>query len=512
MADAKKARKDIVKATNVQFQAGHVTRNKRGQVIGSRGGFRGCTIWFTGLSGAGKTTISFAVEEYLCSRGIPSYGLDGDNIRTGLNKNLGFSPADREENIRRISEVAKLFADAGIVTLTSFISPFAKDRQGAKELHEKAGLNFFECFVDTPLQKCEQRDVKGLYKKARAGIIKGFTGVDSEYEAPTNPDLVLKAGEWSVSDCVERVINMLEENNIIPKSVTTQVIELFVPSDRLEAARADAESLPAITINKLDMQWVQVLSEGWATPLKGFMREREYLQTLHFNTSLDNGIISQSIPIVLPVSNQDKENLTDSSAIALIYNDKRVAVIRNPEFFPHRKEERCSRQFGTSNQGHPYIKMVYESGDWLVGGDLEVFERVTWGDGLDEYRKTPNELQKKFKQMNADAVFAFQLRNPVHNGHALLMKDTRAKLIERGYSNPVLLLHPLGGWTKADDVPLHVRIKQHHAVLEEGVLDPNSTVLAIFPSPMMYAGPTEVCVYVWDGNITMYRESNYHYN
>lgn len=492
MADAKKARKDIVKATNVQFQAGHVTRNKRGQVIGSRGGFRGCTIWFTGLSGAGKTTISFAVEEYLCSRGIPSYGLDGDNIRTGLNKNLGFSPADREENIRRISEVAKLFADAGIVTLTSFISPFAKDRQGAKELHEKAGLNFFECFVDTPLQKCEQRDVKGLYKKARAGIIKGFTGVDSEYEAPTNPDLVLKAGEWSVSDCVERVINMLEENNIIPKSVTTQVIELFVPSDRLEAARADAESLPAITINKLDMQWVQVLSEGWATPLKGFMREREYLQTLHFNTSLDNGIISQSIPIVLPVSNQDKENLTDSSAIALIYNDKRVAVIRNPEFFPHRKEERCSRQFGTSNQGHPYIKMVYESGDWLVGGDLEVFERVTWGDGLDEYRKTPNELQKKFKQMNADAVFAFQLRNPVHNGHALLMKDTRAKLIERGYSNPVLLLHPLGGWTKADDVPLHVRIKQHHAVLEEGVLDPNSTVLAIFPSPMMYAGPTEV--------------------
>ena len=181
--------------------------------------------------------------------------------------------------------------------------------------------------MDTPLQKCEQRDVKGLYKKARAGIIKGFTGVDSVYEAPTNPDLVLKAGEWSVSECVEHVINMLEEYNIIPKSVTTQVIELFVPSDRLNVARSDAETLPAITINKLDMQWVQVLSEGWATPLRGFMREREYLQTLHFNISLDNGIISQSIPIVLPVSNQDKETLNGSAAIALIYNNNRVAVL-----------------------------------------------------------------------------------------------------------------------------------------------------------------------------------------
>ncbi|XP_065909974.1 bifunctional 3'-phosphoadenosine 5'-phosphosulfate synthase-like [Dysidea avara] len=492
MADAKKPRTNIVKATNVVYQAGHVTRNKRGQVIGGKGGFRGCTIWFTGLSGAGKTTISFAVEDYLCSRGIPSYGLDGDNIRTGLNKNLGFSPDDREENIRRISEVAKLFADAGIVTLSSFISPFAKDRLGAKELHEKAGLQFFECFVDTPLQTCEERDVKGLYKKARAGIIKGFTGVDSTYEPPSNPDLVLKAGDWSVSECVEHVVNMLEQNDVIPKSITQQVIELFVPADKLAASRSDAEALPAIAINKLDMQWVQVLSEGWATPLKGFMREREYLQTLHFNTSLDNGIISQSVPIVLPVSNQDKEALTGSAAIALIYNGKRVAVLRDPEFFPHRKEERCCRQFGTCNQGHPYIKMVYESGDWLVGGDLEVFDRITWNDGLDQYRKTPNELRKTFKQMDADAVFAFQLRNPVHNGHALLMRDTRAKLIERGYSHPVLLLHPLGGWTKADDVPLHIRIKQHHAVLEEGVLDPNSTVLAIFPSPMMYAGPTEV--------------------
>jgi len=136
--------------------------------------------------------------------------------------------------------------------------------------------------------------------------------------------------------------------------------------------------------------------------------------------------------------------------------------------------------------------MIFDSGDWLVGGDLEVLERITWGDGLDEYRLTPNELRSKFRQMNADAVFAFQLRNPVHNGHALLMQFTRQSLLDRDFKKPVLLLHPLGGWTKDDDVPLDVRMKQHRVILDEGILDPESTVLAIFPSPMMYAGPTEV--------------------
>jgi 3'-phosphoadenosine 5'-phosphosulfate synthase len=136
--------------------------------------------------------------------------------------------------------------------------------------------------------------------------------------------------------------------------------------------------------------------------------------------------------------------------------------------------------------------MIFESGDWLVGGDLEVLGRIYWEDGLDQFRLTPTELRADFAQRGADAVFAFQLRNPIHNGHALLMADTKRKLVERGYKRPVLLLHPLGGWTKEDDVPLAVRIKQHQAVLEEKVLDPETTVMAIFPSPMLYAGPTEV--------------------
>ncbi|XP_020140092.1 bifunctional 3'-phosphoadenosine 5'-phosphosulfate synthase 1 isoform X3 [Microcebus murinus] len=374
------------RATNVTYQAHHVSRNKRGQVVGTRGGFRGCTVWLTGLSGAGKTTVSMALEEYLVCHGIPCYTLDGDNIRQGLNKNLGFSPEDREENVRRIAEVAKLFADAGLVCITSFISPYTQDRNNARQIHEGASLPFFEVFVDAPLHVCEQRDVKGLYKKARAGEIKGFTGIDSEYEKPEAPELVLKTDSCDVNDCVQQVVELLQERDIVPVDASYEVKELYVPENKLHLAKTDAEALPALKINK----------------------------------------------------------------------------------------------------------MVMEQGDWLIGGDLQVLDRIYWNDGLDQYRLTPTELKQKFKDMNADAVFAFQLRNPVHNGHALLMQDTHKQLLERGYRRPVLLLHPLGGWTKDDDVPLMWRMKQHAAVLEEGVLSPETTVVAIFPSPMMYAGPTEV--------------------
>ncbi|CAG5115228.1 unnamed protein product, partial [Candidula unifasciata] len=483
---------DEHRATNVVYQEHHVSRDKRGKAVGQKGGFRGCTVWLTGLSGAGKTTISFALEEYLVSQGIPAYCLDGDNVRSGLNKNLGFSHEDREENIRRIAEVAKLFADGGIVCITSFISPFRADRDKARELHENAGLKFFECYVDTPIEICEQRDVKGLYKKARAGLIKGFTGVDQPYEEPKSPDVDLKAGELTVDECVQEVVSLLADHKIVPRGTLTTVRELFVPEHLREQTKAEASTLPSVEIDQVDLQWTQVLAEGWATPVSGFMREKEYLQSQHFGCMFDDGIINQSVPLVLPIRTADKERLQGCDAFTLKYGGKDIAILRRPEFYPHNKEERCGRQFGTTNIGHPYVKMIMESGDWLVGGDLEVLDRIVWNDGLDEYRMTPQELRLKFGNLGADAVFAFQLRNPVHNGHALLMSDTKKKLLDRGFKTPVLLLHPLGGWTKDDDVPLPTRMKQHEAIIQEHILDPSSTVIAIFPSPMMYAGPTEV--------------------
>eukprot|EP00112_Aurelia_sp_Birch-Aquarium-sp1_P004125 Seg1469.5 transcript_id=Seg1469.5/GoldUCD/mRNA.D3Y31 product="Bifunctional 3'-phosphoadenosine 5'-phosphosulfate synthase 1" protein_id=Seg1469.5/GoldUCD/D3Y31 len=464
--------RSITRATNVSFQKGLVTRDKRGQVIGQSHGFRGCTVWLTGLSGAGKTTLSHSLEEYLCLRGIPSYGLDGDNLRTGLNRNLGFSPEEREENIRRVSEVAKLFADAGIVCVTSFISPYARDRQKARKIHEESGLSFFECFVSTPLEVCEQRDVKGLYKKARAGIIKGFTGIDSAYEPPSDgeADLVIEAGSNTIDQCVQQLIKLLVSKGIIPVTAVNEVQELFVPEDELEKYTTEAKTLPTISINKLDMQWVQVLGEGWASPLQGFMREREYLQALHFNCFQDTDNISQSIPIVLAISTEDKERLSNCQSFTLEYEGKAVAILRDPEFYVHRKEERCCRQFGAHSKNHPYMKVEGELEKLLtIAKKIILFPLVSSGFARWE-------------------VKMFVERRLHKNGHT----DTHRRLLERGYKRPVLLLHPLGGWTKDDDVPLPIRIKQHLAVLEEGVLDPDNTVLAIFPSPMMYAGPTEV--------------------
>ncbi|KAK9136446.1 hypothetical protein Syun_015776 [Stephania yunnanensis] len=280
------------------------------------------------------------------------------------------------------------------------------------------------------------------------------------------------------------------------------LVDLVVPETQRPSKMAEAETtMPKLKISKVDLEWIHVLSEGWASPLRGFMRESEYLQCLHFNfLRLSNGsIVNMSLPIVLAINDADKAAVGSSLNVALIAprrddgSDSIVAILRSVEIYKHNKEERIARTWGTTAPGLPYVEeVIAPAGNWLIGGDLEVLEPIRYNDGLDRYRISPSELRGEFERRKADAVFAFQLRNPVHNGHALLMNDTRKRLLEMGYQNPVLLLHPLGGFVKADDVPLDVRMEQHSKVLEDGVLDPKTTVLAIFPSPMHYAGPTEV--------------------
>ncbi|WP_207063965.1 adenylyl-sulfate kinase [Motiliproteus sp. SC1-56] len=172
-----------------------------------------CLIWFTGLSGSGKSTLAGALEQELFNRGHHSYLLDGDNVRHGLNKDLGFTDADRVENIRRIGEMAKLFVDAGMIVLSAFISPFKAERRMVRELVE-AG-EFIEVHLDTPLSACEERDPKGLYKKARAGEIRNFTGIDSEYERPENPELRVDTSVLSVEDSAKKLVDYLVANKII---------------------------------------------------------------------------------------------------------------------------------------------------------------------------------------------------------------------------------------------------------------------------------------------------------
>lgn len=194
---------------NLVWHHATVTRARRE----SQNGHRGAIVWFTGLSGSGKSTLAHAVEEYLYQKGSRTFVLDGDNVRHGLCSDLGFSNKDREENIRRIGETAKLFMEAGVIVLTAFISPFRADRERVRGMVGHG--DFIEIYCDAPIATCESRDVKGMYKKARAGLIAEFTGITSPYEKPENPELTVHSGEVQLNDCVDQVIDVLTQRGII---------------------------------------------------------------------------------------------------------------------------------------------------------------------------------------------------------------------------------------------------------------------------------------------------------
>jgi len=196
---------DPARSPNVVWHVSGVAREERWAAAG----VRGATVWLTGLSGSGKSTIAGLVEQALVDAGMLPYTLDGDNLRHGLNGNLGFSADDRAENVRRVGEVARLFADAGVIAVVPLISPYRAGRDHARALHEAAGLTFLEVFVDTPLEECEARDPKGLYKQARAGAITGFTGIDDPYEPPTSPELVVGRDGRSAAEAAAAIMMSL---------------------------------------------------------------------------------------------------------------------------------------------------------------------------------------------------------------------------------------------------------------------------------------------------------------
>lgn len=239
-----------------------------------------------------------------------------------------------------------------------------------------------------------------------------------------------------------------------------------------------------ITITNEELEWTDVLGEGW-TKMTGFMKEREYLMSLHKQ--------DPPVPIVLGCDLDLKLNGTFDKLV--LYTEgvaMPIGMLSGVEVYEHRKEERAARTFGMYHPELPYIANSIDSGKKsLCGGDLTLGQKQRLQkDGLDEFRLTPEQLKKEFK--GKDAVFVFQLRNPIHNGHALLMQDTYRQLKEQGYKSPVLWINPLGGWTKDDDVPLDVRMRQHQALLKNKVFGDVPVILSIFPSPMLYAGPREV--------------------
>ena len=470
---------------------------------------KGATLWMTGCSGAGKTTIATALEDKLVKLyGKHVYRLDGDNLRTGLNRDLGFSQPDREESVRRAGEIATLFADSGTITLVGLISPYRADRDAVRKRHEDQGIPFYEVFLDVPVDELKKRDPKGQYARVESGELKHFTCIDDPYEEPLTPEITLKTHELAIEESADSLLRRLKDDGILEGAPQVNLplpnpdgdlpVDLHVPSHLVKERKAEAETLPKVRITDIELNWLQVIGEGWASPLKGFMREGELLQTLHFNSILVDPFdltgnkdlyssptefsdfnphqppqrVSMSVPITLSCTGFSKELIenSDKDAIALVTQmGETVAILRRPEVYGNRKEEIITRMFGVVDDGHPYIKHINAGGDYLIGGEVELLDRIRYNDGLDKWRKTARELMQEFKDKNADTVYAFQTRNPTHAGHAYLMKSAGEDLKKNhGYKNPVLWLSPLGGWTKEDDVPLDVRVKQHEEVLAAG--------------------------------------------
>jgi len=251
----------------------------------------------TGLSGSGKSTIATLLEEQLTlQHGKAVYRLDGDNVRTGLNRDLGFSAGDRAESVRRVGELACLFADGGTITIVSLISPYKADRDAVRQRHEDMGLKFIEVFMDVPLKEVQDRDPKGLYAKVASGELKHFTGVDDPYEAPENAELVIKNHELTIQQSVDVIMRKLREEGCLvggpslphglPYPDGDELIDLHVSDADRPKKTAEAETLPKVLLTDIDVNWLQTIGEGWAAPLKGFMREGELLQTIHFNSLL----------------------------------------------------------------------------------------------------------------------------------------------------------------------------------------------------------------------------------
>jgi len=501
---------------------------------------KGATLWMTGCSGAGKTTIATALEDLIVKQyGKHVYRLDGDNLRTGLNRDLSFSAADRAESVRRTGELATLFSDAGVITLVGLISPYSKDRDDVRKRHLDQNIPFYEVFLDVPLDELKKRDPKGVYDKAAKGELLHLTCVDDPYEPPENPEIILPTHNMTLDQSVQILFQRLQKDGILhgapqiapaglPNPDGDVLVDCHVPPNLKKQKTDEAKTLPKVLITDIDLNWLQVIGEGWASPLTGFMREGTLLETLHFNSILSDTFnltgnlnrlttptnfesfsphtapdrISMSVPITLSCTSFTKQAIEDSdkNAVALVTQmGQTVAILRNPEIYLNRKEEIVSRMFGVVDPGHPYIKKhIYGGGDYLIGGEVELLDRIKYNDGLDQWRKTAKELLKEFQDKGADTVYAFQTRNPTHAGHAYLMKSAGEDLKQNhGFKKPILWLSPLGGWTKEDDVPLDVRVHQHEEVLNSGTshpggLDPETTVMAIWPAPMVYAGPTEV--------------------
>jgi ATP sulfurylase/adenylyl-sulfate kinase len=457
----------------------------------------GFVVWLTGLSGAGKTTIAQAVAARVRASGRPVQVLDGDDVRKNLNQGLGFSRADRDTNIRRIAYVAKLLSENGVVVVVAAISPYRSVRDEARAQLRR----FTEVYVKCSLDELVRRDSKGLYARAQRGEIANFTGVSDPYEEPLHAEVTVNTDAESMRVSVDKVLAALdrlgyfrtgasaaastssdEVNQTIPAHGGVLVDQLAGP-DEAARLRERAKSLPSVTLNARQLSDVEMIGIGAFSPLVGFMGSGDYdsvIEDMHLATGL-----VWPIPVTLATTAEQAEALkigSIGSQIALRNaSGDLVAIMDLEEKYASDPEREAQKVYRTTEAAHPGVAALYQQGPVLLAGPIVVVDRPPTP--FPAYRLDPAQTRALFASKGWRRVVGFQTRNPVHRAHEYIQKA--ALEIVDG-----LLLHPLVGETKGDDIPANVRMRCYEVLLEN-YYPKDRSILAINPAAMRYAGPRE---------------------
>jgi ATP sulfurylase/adenylyl-sulfate kinase len=443
----------------------------------------GFTIWLTGLSGAGKSTLARGLAAALRERGRRVEVLDGDEVREHLSKGLGFSKQDRDTNIRRIAYVARLLTRNGVVTIVAAISPYREVRDEARQ---QIGA-FVEVYIHCPLEELVRRDVKGLYARALRGEIPQFTGVSDPYEEPLAPEVVVHTDRERPEESVARILAYLEAAGYLPPAAGIipphggRLVNRLATPEQAAALRARLPALPRLTLGPRALADLDLLAVGAFSPLEGFLGRRDYESVLE-RMRLANGL-PWSIPITLPVTPAEAERLAEGTEVALADAAGRVVgVLALQERYERDPEREAEAVYRTTDPAHPGVAVLRRQGHVLLAGPVTVLERQRPAQ-FAAYALDPAETRRQFAARGWRTIVGFQTRNPIHRAHEYLQKC--ALEVADG-----LLIHPLVGETKEDDVPAAVRLACYRALLEH-YYPADRVLLAVLPAAMYYAGPRE---------------------
>jgi 3'-phosphoadenosine 5'-phosphosulfate synthase len=426
----------------------------------------GFVVWFTGLSGAGKSTIATALAAELARRGRHTEVLDGDEVRTHLSKGLGFSKEDRDTNIRRIGYVARLVARSGGVAITAAISPYREVRDEVRA--QTPG--FVEVYVRCPIDVLAERDTKGLYRKAMAGEIANFTGVNDPYEEPLHPEVVCDTARETPAESLAKIVATLERLGYLPR----RVVERLPQDDELQSLRAEARTLPRLEVGQRELSDLFMLASGGLAPVDSFMDAADY------ESVVSTGRLAGGQPFTVPIVLRAVSSPA-AARIALFLGDQPVGIVQVTDAYRTDHDAEARSVYGTDDDAHPGVRVLKDSGQWAIAGGVVALAQAA--SGFPEYDLTPAQVRAVKAERGWKTMVGFQTRNPVHRAHEYLQK-VALEMVDG------LLLHPLVGETKSDDIPASVRMSCYEELLR-GYFPPERVLLATNPAWMRYAGPKE---------------------